>query len=168
MQDIIFIVLILAMYLAVAVTLEIMLYRLYYWAFKRNLVSNFVIHAVIVVPILVRIILAEVLGEEYINIGHTGQFYSTLLYLSYILPLMVLIQMSGVHSDFMDRYNKYPEQIDKISVIQFKQRIIAFDVETGQIEISKEQDMFGLQVHSRESDGKKFNFTTEELTNHIE
>ena len=55
------------------------------------------------------------------------------------------------NSDFINSYNRYPEQFQKVSIFQYECDRVEFNEEKGMIYIKKTKDMFGAYSNARDS-----------------
>ena len=52
-------------------------------------------------------------------------------------PLIGLSQLEILNTDFMAAYNRYPEILSRISIIQYEPDRIAFDEDTNEITVRR-------------------------------
>ena len=96
-----FVACVLFIYLTVALILQYHLKTKFNWALREYWVDNVVIVSMVVVPFLARAIVFALTEREYVGLAFDTVLYSQIIFISYVLPPIGLIQMRGIKTDFM-------------------------------------------------------------------
>ena len=73
----------------------------------------------------------------------TGYWFDVAIYSAITVPLVFTSFVKITRCDFIEMFNRYPEDFKKVSVIQHETARIAFNERTGGIDLVGRRDIFG-------------------------
>ena len=66
-----------------------------------------------------------------------------------MIPPVVFVLLSR-EDDFIAVYNRYPDTIRRVSIVQYERYRVGFNEKVGHVTILSNRDMFGIKVINNE------------------
>ena len=125
----------LVIFTLLAIVFDCLTYRKHHYAFKEQFWTRLFVNLTVIMTYVILLWMIVLIRHgKLLSIKETT-ILLTIVESLQILPLVAITQLSSINNDFMRIYNRYPDQLYKVSIIQYNPDNIIFNEKTGQVEL---------------------------------